>query len=287
MTEIDTVGVVGAGTMGIGGAHAFAAGGLPVVLVDISQQALDRARAEIATNARMYGLIDRELAGRDIIDLITFTTDTTLLADADFVVENVTEDWAVKRDVYAEIDRICPPHTVFGVNTSAIPITTVASATGRPDRVIGVHLMNPVPLKKVVEVVRGFRTSPSTIAATQDLLRRIGKGSVVVADSPGFVTNRVAMLSVNEAIMLVEERVGTAAEIDVLFRQCLGHQMGPLETADLIGLDTVLKSLEVLLDNFNDPKFRPAQLLRRLVAAGLLGRKTGHGFYDYEGHEMS
>ena len=282
MTEINTVGVIGAGTMGIGGAHAFAAGGLPVVLVDVSEEALARARDEIATNARMYGLIDPELAGKtDVLDRITFTTDTKLLADADFVVENVTENWAVKRDLYAEIDRICPPHTVFGVNTSAIPITTVASATARPDRVIGVHLMNPVPLKKVVEVIRGFHTSSSTIAATQALLRRIGKASVVVADSPGFVTNRVAMLSVNEAIMLVEERVGTAAEIDVLFRQCLGHQMGPLETADLIGLDTVLHSLEVLLDNFADPKFRPAQLLRRLVAAGRLGRKSGHGFHEY------
>jgi len=282
VTEINTVGVIGAGTMGIGGAHAFAAGGLPVVLVDVSEEALARARDEIATNARMYGLIDPELAGKtDVLDRITFTTDTKLLADADFVVENVTENWAVKRDLYAEIDRICPPHTVFGVNTSAIPITTVASATARPDRVIGVHLMNPVPLKKVVEVIRGFHTSSSTIAATQALLRRIGKASVVVADSPGFVTNRVAMLSVNEAIMLVEERVGTAAEIDVLFRQCLGHQMGPLETADLIGLDTVLHSLEVLLDNFADPKFRPAQLLRRLVAAGRLGRKSGHGFHEY------
>ena len=284
MTEINTVGVIGAGTMGIGGAHAFAAGGLPVVLVDVSEDALDRARDEIATNARMYGLIDPELAGKtDVLDRIIFATDAKLLADADFVVENVTENWAVKRDVYAEIDRICPPHTVFGVNTSAIPITTVASATARPDRVIGVHLMNPVPLKKVVEVIRGFHTSPATIETTQALLRRIGKASVVVADSPGFVTNRVAMLSVNEAIMLVEERVGAAAEIDVLFRQCLGHQMGPLETADLIGLDTVLHSLEVLLDNFNDPKFRPAQLLRRLVAAGRLGRKSGQGFYEYEG----
>jgi len=284
MTEINTVGVIGAGTMGIGGAHAFAAGGLPVVLVDVSEDALDRARDEIATNARMYGLIDPELAGKtDVLDRIIFATDAKLLADADFVVENVTENWAVKRDVYAEIDRICPPHTVFGVNTSAIPITTVASATARPDRVIGVHLMNPVPLKKVVEVIRGFHTSPATIETTQALLRRIGKASVVVADSPGFVTNRVAMLSVNEAIMLVEERVGAAAEIDVLFRQCLGHQMGPLETADLIGLDTVLHSLEVLLDNFNDPRFRPAQLLRRLVAAGRLGRKSGQGFYEYEG----
>ena len=285
MTGITTVGVIGAGTMGIGGAHAFAAGGLDVVLVDVSEPALRKAEREIATNAKMYGLIDRELAktpADEVMKRITFTTDAKLVADADFVVENVTENWALKQRVYAEIDRICPPHTVFGVNTSAIPITTVASVTARPDRVIGVHLMNPVPLKKVVEVIRGFHTSPDTIAATRALLRGIGKDSVVVADSPGFVTNRVAMLSVNEAIMLVEERVGTAAEIDVLFRQCLGHQMGPLETADLIGLDTVLHSLDVLLDNFNDPKFRPAQLLRRLVAAGRLGRKSGQGFYEYE-----
>jgi 3-hydroxybutyryl-CoA dehydrogenase len=288
MTEhaaVRTVGVVGAGTMGIGGAHAFAVGGLTVVLVDNSAAALERARAEITNNVKLYGLIDRSLAVSapdDVLARIAFTTDPASLAGVDFVVENVTENWDVKREVYADLDRICPEHCVFGVNTSAIPITKVAALTMRPDRVIGTHLMNPVPLKSLVEVIRGFHTSPATVATTRALFRRIGKDSVVVEDSSGFVTNRVAMLSVNEAIWLLQDGVATAPDIDRLFRQCLGHQMGPLETADLIGLDTVLYSLEVLLDNFRDPKFRPAPLLCKLVAAGRLGRKSAHGFYEYE-----
>ncbi len=284
-TTVRRVGVLGAGTMGIGGAHAFAAGGLPVVLVDTSRAALDRARDEIANNARLYGMLNRALAGStpaDVLSRITFTTESDELADVDFVVENVTENWEVKQVLYREIDRICSPRCVFGVNTSAIPITKMASVTERPDRVIGTHLMNPVPLKPLVEVIRGFHTSPETIELTREVFRRIGKDCVVVEDSSGFVTNRVAMLSVNEAILLLQDNIASAGDIDRLFRQCLGHQMGPLETADLIGLDTVLYSLEVLLDNFNDPKFRPAPLLRKLVAAGRLGRKSGHGFFPYE-----
>jgi 3-hydroxybutyryl-CoA dehydrogenase len=285
MTHVGRVGIIGAGTMGIGGAHAFAIGGLPVVLVDNSEQALARARVEIANNAKLYGLLDRSLAVSspdEVLDRITFTTTQDLLADVDFVVENVTENWTVKESLYREIDQVCRPHCVFGVNTSAIPITKVAALTTRPDRVIGTHLMNPVPLKSLVEVVRGFHTSPETVEITRALFRRIGKDSVVVEDSPGFVTNRVAMLSVNEAIWLLQDNIASAPDIDRLFRQCLGHRMGPLETADLIGLDTVLYSLEVLLDNFKDPKFRPAPLLCKLVAAGRLGHKTAHGFYEYE-----
>src|SRR5262249_25082216 len=177
---------------------------------------------------------------------------------------------------------ICPECCVFGVNTSAIPVTKVASVTGRPDRVIGTHFMNPVPLKPLVEIIRGFHTSPGTIETTRALLRRIGKDSVLVEDSSGFVTNRAAMPMVKEAVLLLQAGVASAADIDLLFRQCLGHAMGPLETADLIGLDTVLYSLRVLLDNFNDPKYAPAPLLRKLVDAGRLGRKSGHGFYPYQ-----
>lgn len=283
--EIQRIGVIGAGTMGIGGAHAFAAGGLPVVLVDNAKSAIDRARTEIANNARLYAVLDRRLAvmsPEEVLSRITFTTDLSALSDVDWLVENVTENWSVKQEVYRSIDAMCPEHCVFGVNTSAIPITKVASVTERPDRVIGVHLMNPVPLKHLVELIRGFHTAQRTVDITRDVLSRIGKDSVVVEDSSGFVTNRVAMLSVNEAILLLSENVASADEIDRLFRGCLGHQMGPLEMADLIGLDTVLYSLEVLLENFNDPKFRPAPLLRKLVAAGRLGRKSGHGFYSYE-----
>ncbi|MEV6808869.1 3-hydroxyacyl-CoA dehydrogenase family protein [Streptomyces sp. NPDC051132] len=284
-SQIRSVAVLGAGTMGIGGAHTFAAAGLSVVLVDTTDEALSRARELIAQNVRLYQMLDRTL-GRstpeEVISRIEFSTRLDGLGDVDFVVENVTENWDVKERLYREMDEVAPEHCVFGVNTSAIPITRMASVTGRPDRVVGTHLMNPVPLKKLVEVIRGFHTSPETIEITRGLFRAVGQDIVVVEDSSGFVTNRVAMLSVNEAILLFQDNVAQAGDIDRLFRQCLGHQMGPLETADLIGLDTVMYSLEVLLDNFNDPKFAPAPLLRKLVAAGRLGRKSGHGFYSYE-----
>jgi 3-hydroxybutyryl-CoA dehydrogenase len=278
---ITRVGVVGAGTMGIGVSHAFAAGGCEVTLVDVTDEALARAERAIAADVRMAAMFGS--GGKvDVLDRITFTTKRESLADAGFVVENVTENPVVKERVYAEIDEICPEECVFGVNTSAIPITRIAGHTRRPDRVIGTHFMNPAQLKPLVEVIRGFHTSAATIETTQDLLAAIGKESIVVADSPGFVTNRVAMLTVNEAICLLEEGVAGAAEIDRLFVRCFGHRMGPLATADLIGLDTILYSLEVLLDNFNDPKFRPSILLKRYVDAGLLGRKSGRGFFTYD-----
>ncbi len=284
-SQIRRVAVLGAGTMGIGGAHAFAAAGLSVVLVDLTDAALSRARDLIGENARLYGMLDRALSRstpEEVLSRIDFRTGLDGLADADFVVENVTENWDVKEKLYREMDAVAPAHCVFGVNTSAIPITRMASVTGRPDRVVGTHLMNPVPLKKLVEVIRGYHTSPETIEITRGLFRSAGQDIVVVEDSSGFVTNRVAMLSVNEAILLLQDNVAQARDIDRLFRQCLGHQMGPLETADLIGLDTVMYSLQILLDNFNDSKFAPAPLLRKLVAAGCLGRKSGQGFYSYE-----
>jgi 3-hydroxybutyryl-CoA dehydrogenase len=278
---ITRVGVIGAGTMGIGVSHAFAAGGCEVTLVDVTDEALARAERAIAADVRMAAMFGS--GGKaDVLDRITFTTKQESLADAGFVVENVTENPEVKQRVYAEIDEICPPECVFGVNTSAIPITRIAGHTRRPDRVIGTHFMNPAQLKPLVEVIRGFHTSAATIETTQNLLSAIGKESIVVADSPGFVTNRVAMLTVNEAVCLLEEGVASAAEIDRLFVRCFGHRMGPLATADLIGLDTILYSLEVLLDNFNDPKFRPSILLKQYVDAGLLGRKSGRGFFTYD-----
>ena len=277
---ITDVGVVGAGTMGVGVSQAFAAGGLRVTLVDVAESVLDTARARIELDARMATLLGGP-ATDGMLDRIVFTTDLTALSTAGFVVENVTENPELKAGVYRDLDAICQPDCVFGVNTSAIPITRIAGHTNRPDRVIGTHFMNPAQLKPMVEVIRAFHTSQETIDATVGLLAAIGKETVVVGDSPGFVTNRVAMLTVNEAICLLEEGVASAAEIDRLFVRCFGHRMGPLATADLIGLDTVLYSLDVLLDNFNDPKFRPAQLLRRYVDAGLLGRKSGRGFFTY------
>jgi len=276
---MEHIGVVGAGTMGIGVSHAFAAGGFRVTLVDVSEQALDRARAEIAQNVRMARMYGTEL---DTGDRITFGTDLDALADAGFVVENATEKPAVKEPIYRRLDQVCGNDCVFGVNTSAIPITKVASWTGRPDRVLGTHFMNPAQLKPLVEMIRGFHTSAETIKITQELLEAIGKDSIVVEDSPGFVTNRVLMLTINEAICLLDEGVATASDVDRLFMRCFGHSMGPLATADLIGLDTILYSLEVLLDSFNDPKYRPSILLRRYVDAGLLGRKSGRGFFSYD-----
>jgi len=281
---ITHVGVVGAGTMGIGVSQAFAAGGLTVTLVDIDSGALARARDQIALDARMAGMFqrDRATSPEEVVGRVTTTTELADLAGAGFVVENVTEKPGIKEDVYRRLDGFCGLSCVFGVNTSAIPITRVAGWTARPDRVIGTHFMNPAQLKPLVEVIRGFHTSAETVKTTQELITSLGKESVVVADSPGFVTNRVLMLTVNEAICLLDEGVATAAEIDRLFVRCFGHRMGPLATADLIGLDTVLYSLDVLLENFNEPKYRPSVLLRQYVDAGLLGRKSGRGFFTYE-----
>jgi 3-hydroxybutyryl-CoA dehydrogenase len=281
---IGHIGVVGAGTMGIGVSQAFAAAGLPVTLVDLEPRALATAREKIAVDARMARLFRPGPAAEPdrVAGLITCTTALDDLAEAGFVVENVTEKPAVKEPVYRRLEEICPEGCVFGVNTSAIPITKVAGWTGRPDRVIGTHFMNPAQLKPLVEVVKGVHTSAETIKRTQELITAIGKESLVVADSPGFVTNRVLMLTLNEAICLLDEGVATAAEIDRLFVRCFGHAMGPLATADLIGLDTVLYSLEVLLENFNDPKYRPSILLTRYVDAGLLGHKSGRGFFSYD-----
>jgi 3-hydroxybutyryl-CoA dehydrogenase len=279
------VGVVGAGTMGVGVAQAFAMYGHRVVLIDHDAGSAAAARERIATDARLRGLTSRTHTGpapEELLALIRIGTDFALLADASYLVENITENWPAKRDLHHHLDTLVAADCVIAVNTSAIPITRVAAQWRRPERVIGNHFMNPVPVMPTVEVVRGLRTSDETVERSRAALTGIGKKSVVVRDSPGFVTNRVAMLSVNEAMFLLAEGVSSAVDIDRLFRQCLGHRMGPLETADLIGLDTVLYSLEVLQDEFGDPKYRPCPLLRRLVEAGRLGRKSGWGFHRYE-----
>jgi 3-hydroxybutyryl-CoA dehydrogenase len=279
------VGVMGAGTMGIGVAHCLAAAKVPVALVDISAGALDRAREQIGRNVLLYRLVADglpDLSPEDVLANIQFTLDAGVMREADYVVENVTEKREVKAAVYENLDAICPPHCVFGVNTSAIPITSVAALTSRPARVVGTHFMNPAPLKQTVEVIRGYHTSDETIDVTRDLLGMLGKDCVVVNDSPGFVTNRVMMLTVNEAVFLLQEGVASAQDIDRLFRECFGHKMGPLETADLIGLDTVLLSLEVLYQSYADSKYRPSPLLRTMVDAGRCGRKSGAGFHSYE-----
>ncbi|GAA4305275.1 3-hydroxybutyryl-CoA dehydrogenase [Actinomadura luteofluorescens] len=282
---INAVGVVGAGTIGTGVAHAFAEAGYPVVLVDTSEEALKTARETIAGNARLLPVVVGRAPTRtadEILALITPSTELGDLRDVGYVVENVTEKWDVKKDLYRDLDRVCAPECVLAVNTSAIPITRLAGRTSRPDKVIGNHFMNPVPVMPLVEIIRGFHTSDATLESSRRLLAGIGKDTILVGDSSGFVTNRVLMLTINEAIFLLHEQVSSPTDIDRLFKKCFGHRMGPMETADLIGLDTVLYSLEVLLDEFKDPKYRPCPLLRRYVDAGLLGRKTGRGFHVYD-----
>jgi 3-hydroxybutyryl-CoA dehydrogenase len=278
------IGVVGAGTIGTGVAQSLSQAGHQVVLVDTSAAALQRARAEIGRAVRFQRVIDPGLPARDpaeVLGRITFTGDLEELAAAAVVIENVSERWPAKEQVYRDLDRICAPGCVLVVNTSCFPITDVAALTSRPAQVIGLHFMNPVPLKPVVELIPGWHTSPATIEAAQALLASMGKTSITVGDSPGFVSNRVLMLTINEAVFCRAEGIATARDIDDLFRQCFGHPMGPLETADLIGLDTILHSLEVLHERFGDSKYRPCPLLWTMVSAGLLGRKSGTGFHHY------
>ncbi|MEP7340682.1 MAG: 3-hydroxyacyl-CoA dehydrogenase NAD-binding domain-containing protein [Acidobacteriota bacterium] len=283
--DVRVVGVIGAGVIGAGLAQNLAQTGHSVILTDVSDEILDHARQAIRQNLRFQTLFKEEKrqgSTSETLKMISFSTDLAALGEADFVIENVTEKWAVKQTVYKELDSICAGHTIFAANTSAIPITRLAALTARAPQVIGMHFMNPVPLKSMVEVIRGYHTSDETLAAAQGLLARMGKQSIVVKDSPGFVANRVLMLTINEAIFLVHEQVASAEEIDQLFTTCFGHKLGPLATADLIGLDTILFSIEVLYESFNDSKYRPCPLLKRMVEAGLHGRKNGRGFYTYD-----
>ncbi|MBU7586541.1 MAG: NAD-binding protein [Nostoc sp. TH1S01] len=283
--KIQTVGVVGAGVMGIGVAQNLAQTDHNVILVDIKEEILDKAKHEIKNNIRFQSLFqkkDKTTNLEEIINKIEFSTNYKLLENANFVIENVTEKWDTKKQVYSLIDAICPADCVFAANTSAIPITRIASATQRADKVIGIHFMNPVPMKPMVEMIRGYHTSETTIEIAKQMLSQMGKECVLVNDSPGFVSNRVLMLTINEAVFLLQDQVATAEDVDKIFKGCFGHKMGPLETADLIGLDTILFSIEVLYENFNDSKYRPCPLLKKMVDAGLYGRKNGKGFYVYQ-----
>jgi 3-hydroxybutyryl-CoA dehydrogenase len=278
-----TIGVVGAGVIGAGVAQALAQAGHDVVLVDTSQDALDRVVEGVKRGVAMAALLTRErLDADDVLQRITRTTDYQALSPASFVVENATEDEAVKAAIYPRLDETCREDAVLAANTSAVPIAKLASLTRRPDRVLGMHFMNPVPLKPTVEVIRGPETSDATIDAALDLLESMGKEGIVVKDSPGFVSNRILMLTVNEAIAVLQEEIAPAEDIDRIFKTCFGHKMGPLETADLIGLDTILNTLKVLVAETGDGKFTPSQLLVEKVSAGEIGRKSGRGFYAYE-----
>ncbi|MGO9958821.1 MAG: 3-hydroxyacyl-CoA dehydrogenase family protein [Solirubrobacteraceae bacterium] len=275
------VGVIGAGVMGVGVAQSLAQYGHEVILVDVADAILARAHEQIRDGARMARLLG---SGAPPLDIrrVHPTTSYDDLAAADFVIENITEKRDLKEEVYARLDAVCHPEAVFAANTSAISVTRLGSLTSRPERVLGMHFMNPVPLKRTVEVIRGWHTSADTLDRALGLLASVDKDGVVVSDAPGFVSNRVLMLTINEAVYLVQDRVADAEDVDRIFTSCFEHKMGPLATADLIGLDTILYSIEVLYESFNDSKYRPCPLLKRMVDAGLHGRKSGQGFYSYD-----
>ena len=277
------VAVIGAGTMGNGIAQVFGQGGHGVVLSDIDAAALERARAQID---RSLGKLAEKgkIAAADrtaALSRIEFTLDLADVTAADLVVEAVVEKLDVKRELFAELDRITKPATILASNTSSISITRLGAATRRPDKVIGMHFMNPVPLMALVEVIRGQATSEETTRTVMDLARALGKTPVEVNDFPGFVSNRVLMPMINEAIFAVYEGVAKPEAIDEVMKLGMNHPMGPLTLADFIGLDVCLNILEVLHEGLGDPKYRPCPLLKRMVDAGWLGRKSGRGFYTY------
>lgn len=278
------IGVVGAGSIGIGVAQCLAQSGLSVTLVDVTTSVLEQARKNILLNlrlAQLLGLLSRGADLHEVLERIEFVLTMEPLRAADIVIENVPERWSAKEPVYRQLDVVCPTDSVLAANTSAVSVARIARVTSRPDRVVGVHFMNPVPSKPTVEVVRSEHTSSATLGRVDVLLRRMGKRSVVVNDSPGFVSNRVLMISINEAIRTAHDRVASPEDIDKIFVQCFDHKMGPLATADLIGLDTVLDTLHVLSEAYPDGRFSPCPLLEKMVEEGHHGRKSGKGFFEY------
>ena len=280
---VKTVAVIGAGTMGNGIAQSFAQAGFTVRLVDVAPAMLDRARTTIDKSlAKFVEKGKLSTADRDAV-LARLTTHPTLdaLADAEYIVEAIVEDAGAKRALFGQLDAIARPDVILASNTSSIPIATLASATKRPDKVLGMHFMNPAPLMVLVEVIRGAKTSDASMQVAFDLCKALGKTAVESADRPGFIANRVLMPMINEAIYAVHERVGTPEAIDTVMKLGMHHPMGPLALADFIGLDVCLAIMRVLGEGFADPKYTPCPLLEQMVAAGKLGRKSGEGFYKY------
>lgn len=277
------IGVVGAGTMGNGIAQVAARSALSVIMRDVTDELLNRALSTMDKSLQRD--VDKQRLSveekQEIMSRIRPTTKISDLQEVDFAIEAIFEDFAAKKRLFEELDKVCGPGVVLASNTSSISITRLAAVTSRPDRVVGMHFMNPVPVMKLVEIIRGIATSDETYEATRDLAEAMGKTPVEVNDSPGFVSNRVLMPMINEAIFALYEGVGTADSIDQIMKLGMNHPMGPLQLADFIGLDVCLAIMNVLYDGFNDPKYRPCPLLRKYVDAGWLGRKSGKGFYEY------
>ncbi len=280
---IKSIGVLGAGQMGNGIAHVFAQHGYQVVLFDIAQVQLDRALATIQQNLERQakkGAVPESLVG-ETLGRITVTQDMNDLANVDFAVEAVTEHEPLKLEIFRKLDGIVKAGSILASNTSSIPITKIASVTGRPDKVIGMHFMNPVPIMKLVEIIRGHATSDETFALTSEMVAKLEKEMAVSQDYPGFIVNRILIPMINEAAFALYEGIATAEDIDKGMKLGTNQPMGPLTLADFIGLDTVLAIANVLYDGFKDPKYRPCPLLVKMVNAGYMGRKSGRGFYTY------
>ncbi len=282
--DVKKIGVVGAGTMGNGIAHVAAMNGYDVVMVDVKDELLERAFATITKNLDRMVKKEKitEADKQAALEKIRPSTELKELADCDIVIEAVTEDLSIKLDVFRQMDSICKQDAILASNTSSISITQLAAVTGRPEMVIGMHFMNPVPVMKLVEIVKGLQTSDSTYKIVHDLAEKLGKTPVLVNDYPGFISNRVLMPMINEACWALMQGVATKEAIDTVMKLGMAHPMGPFELADLIGLDVCLAIMEVLYEGFSDSKYRPCPLLRNMVKAGYLGRKTKRGFYTYE-----